>query len=372
MTTIPFLWIQSNQELQTASQHWLQCSVVFVDTEFVRRSTFFPQLGLIQLSDGDTHWLIDPSHISDWQPFTKVLASDSVLKVMHSASEDIDVFWSSFNCIPKPLFDTQIATGLAGIGAGFGFAKMVEHFTGSAVDKTETTSDWLARPLTEKQCQYAVADVALLAPCFERLQETLVSQQRFDWVLEDSQRLIDSHVCFMPPQDMYLRVKGVGKLGRAKLAVAQDIACWREAQVRELDRPRSRVLHDADLVAIAKRSPTHINEIPRSDAIGAGWLRKFGSVVIDVINQSLERDTQSWPELVKEPSAAEKAHLKASREYIQQLAEQIDIDANVIASKKDLRALYAAITQELPLPPLYQGWRANYLEALLKNEPALS
>ena len=334
----------------------------YIDTEFVRRTTFYPQLGLLQISDGETHCLVDPTTITEWQPLKTLFEDERIVKVMHSASEDIDVFASAINAVPKPLFDTQIACGLAGVGAGLGFAKMVEHFTGTVLDKGETTSDWLARPLTEKQCQYAVADVALLSPCYLALKDTLADQQRLAWVMEDSQRLIDKHVCFWPAEAMYTRVKGIGRVSPSKLVYARAIAAWREEQAKKLDRPRSRVLKDSDLIAIAKRQPQHIAQIPQSDSLGHGWLKRFGEQVLSVIQQASEESNDNWPSPIKELNSSQKQRLNALRDSLVPIAEKLAIESSALASKKDLQTLVVPQSEQAEL---FQGWRQQALAPML-------
>lgn len=361
-----FSWVLDNETLSSACDHWSTQAFVCVDTEFVRRTTFFPQLGLIQISDGVSNWLIDPVNISEWTPFVRLMSNRDVLKVMHSASEDVDVMNSRFDVVPAPLFDTQVAAAIAGVGAGLGFAKLVDHFTGVLPDKGETTSDWMKRPLTARQCDYAVADVEYLAPCYIALKALLEEQGRIDWVLEDSQRMIDNHPCFLPHEDMYTRVKGTGRLRANRMAICQSLAEWREGVAKQLDRPRSRVLKDADLLAICMRAPEDTHSFPRSEYLTSRWLKRFGEEALAAVRTGVAVDEALWPLPPKEPDAAAKSCFQAMKQVLEQVSLAQGIPEAALASKKDLFALIHSLRKDGELTPLLGGWRGPLLAEPLK------
>ncbi|HEY4597347.1 MAG TPA: ribonuclease D, partial [Thermoanaerobaculia bacterium] len=183
--------IRTDADLAAAAERWAAAPVLGLDTEFVRTNTFYHRLGLIQVTDGATSWLVDPLAARDLSPLAAVFRSPGV-KVLHSASEDIEVFYRALGVLPEPLFDTQIAGALAGAGAFLSYQKLVAAYLGVELAKEETRTDWLARPLSPGQLAYAAEDVAYLVPLYERLTADLQALGRLDWALEDSAALLDT------------------------------------------------------------------------------------------------------------------------------------------------------------------------------------
>src|SRR5262245_38627683 len=172
--------IETRNSLAEAYRQWAEAPVLGLDTEFVRTNTFFHKLGLIQVSDGQASWLVDPLAARDLTPLAAVFRSPGV-KVLHSASEDIEVFYRNLGVLPEPLFDTQIAGALAGAGAFRSYQKIVAAYLGVELAKEETRTDWIARPLSAAQLAYAAEDVAFLVPLYERLRNDLEAQGRLSW-----------------------------------------------------------------------------------------------------------------------------------------------------------------------------------------------
>ncbi|STS13321.1 ribonuclease D [Klebsiella pneumoniae] len=161
--------ITTDDGLRAVCEAASTASAVALDTEFVRTRTYYPQLGLLQLFDGQQVSLIDPLTINDWAPMRDLLLNQDVTKYLHAGSEDLEVFLNAFNLMPQPLIDTQILAAFCGRPMSWGFASMVEEYSGVALDKSESRTDWLARPLTERQCEYAAADVWYLLPIASQL-----------------------------------------------------------------------------------------------------------------------------------------------------------------------------------------------------------
>lgn len=161
--------IDQDDQLADVCQKARQHAAVALDTEFVRTRTYYPQLGLIQLFDDQQLVLIDPLNIRDWSPFIALLTDTSVTKFLHAGGEDLEVFLHRFGVLPTPMIDTQILAAFSGQPLSWGFASMVAHFTQVELDKSESRTDWLARPLTQRQCEYAAADVHYLLPIARQL-----------------------------------------------------------------------------------------------------------------------------------------------------------------------------------------------------------
>ncbi|RXY62772.1 ribonuclease D, partial [Klebsiella pneumoniae] len=171
--------ITTDNGLRAVCEAASTASAVALDTEFVRTRTYYPQLGLLQLFDGQQVSLIDPLTINDWAPMRDLLLNQDVTKYLHAGSEDLEVFLNAFNLMPQPLIDTQILAAFCGRPMSWGFASMVEEYSGVALDKSESRTDWLARPLTERQCEYAAADVWYLLPIASQL---MAETDRAGWL----------------------------------------------------------------------------------------------------------------------------------------------------------------------------------------------
>ncbi|MBV6533906.1 ribonuclease D, partial [Ursidibacter maritimus] len=186
---IEFNWIQTNKELQTACLSIQQQSLLALDTEFVRTRTYYPQLGLIQLYDGKQVYLIDPLNITDFSPFIELLSNQNILKILHACGEDLDIFQHYFKQMPEPMIDTQVMSAFIGLGSSIGFSKLVANYCHVELDKSTSRTDWLKRPLSEKQLQYAVSDVWYLLPVYQKIKTLLAQTEWESAVNEECQTL---------------------------------------------------------------------------------------------------------------------------------------------------------------------------------------
>ncbi|MEL0332566.1 MAG: ribonuclease D, partial [Halieaceae bacterium] len=205
---------------------------VAVDTEFRRRDTFFPQVALVQLCWGAEAYLIDPLKLQDLTALRSFLTAQNQLKVIHSASEDLEVFSHWLGVLPAPLFDTQRAAGLLGLGAGQSYRALVAQFFDIDLPKDETQSDWLQRPLTAAQAEYAALDVTYLHPIGAQLLERATALHRLDWILEDGARMRPGG---KPPLSKF---KSAYRLPAAEQRALAALVAWREKEARGRDKPR--------------------------------------------------------------------------------------------------------------------------------------
>ncbi|MEP2603560.1 MAG: ribonuclease D, partial [Paraglaciecola sp.] len=171
-------------DTQALNDFCLQASkeqAIAVDTEFVRTRTLYPKLGLIQIYDGKQLVLVDPLSIDDFSSLQSLLTNPKVVKVLHSCSEDLEAFWHALKVVPAPIFDSQFAASIVGMGPALGYAKLVEMMLGVVVDKGESRTDWIARPLSEQQCAYAANDVLYLFQLYPELKSKVEQQQKLPW-----------------------------------------------------------------------------------------------------------------------------------------------------------------------------------------------
>ncbi|MEX2327160.1 MAG: ribonuclease D, partial [Pseudomonadales bacterium] len=249
--------------------------VITVDTEFARSHTYYPEVGLVQIYDGENCYLIDPVAIGTLKPLAPLLEDSSVLKVFHACSEDMEVFQYAVGALPSPAFDTQIAAAAVGVGFSISYQNLVGHYLGIDVPKEETRSDWLQRPLTQSQLDYAALDVIYLLMVFNKQQVELTRLQRLDWVAEECSLLTSDIAIIVDPDQCYLRVKSAGRMSKAELNVLRILCAWREREARKQNVPRNRVIEEKALVALARAGAKDRDEL-RLAGLSERQLRKFG------------------------------------------------------------------------------------------------
>lgn len=366
---IPFILVDSDAALRDCCQILLSSPAIALDTEFMRTSTYFAKLGLVQLANREHCWLVDPLAISDLEPLRQLLQAPTVLKVLHSCSEDLQVLQTSLGVFPEPLFDTQVAAGFVGEAFAMGYGRLVKALLDIDLDKQETRSDWLQRPLNAAQLYYAAEDVHYLIRAYEVLAERIDKMGRREWVVEDMNALL---VAATPeqPEQAYLRIKAAWQLDHAGLAVLQALATWRELQVRDQDIPRSWLIPDRDLMALAETRPATLAALSAAVELSPKVIRRHGEQLLELINTSRGAEA-SWPEPLPErlPRPAAKL-LKELRNRAEEIATSIEMAPELLTRKKDLEPLVRAAWQGVEPRlegSLAAGWRRDVIgEPLLE------
>ena len=357
--TVDYDWVGSNPELQTCVDYLSGASELAVDTEFMRTDTFYPIPALLQLSDGQRIFLIDPLGIDDWQPLRDLLCDRSIVKVLHSVSEDMEVFQRLLGCVPEPLLDTQIGAGLAGFGSGLGYQKLIDQLLGIAVEKGETRSNWLLRPLSESQCIYAALDVEHLLPAYRHIQRKLELLGRMDWWREEGQRQVNAASTDPAPDDYFNRIKSAWKLNALQQARLKAVCAWREEQARALDVPRGRVLKDPVCIEIARRAPDHPAALAAVPDIRESTVRRQGQTICDLVAKA---QALSEREMLTRPlEGQQKSQLKNVRDQLDTLSVENNIPREMLMNKRDMEDFVRLGS----LPAGSQGWRSHVLAKLV-------
>jgi ribonuclease D len=363
--------IESDPDLSAASRRWMELPALGLDTEFVRERTFFHRLGLIQVSDGEAVYLVDPLKVKDLSPLAEVLRAPGTVKVLHSASEDVEVFFRGLGTVPDPLFDTQVAAAMAGAGAFLSYQKLVAALFGVELPKGETRTDWLARPLSDAQLTYAAEDVAFLLPLYERLRGDLSAQGRLQWALEDSAALLDTGRFEEDFDAAWLRIKGAGRLNRRQLAALQALAAWREREARQRDLPRNFVLKEALLLSLATRRPATSREVRKLPDFDAGQAARDEAAWLEILHQAESLPEDALPPRVSQApfSPGLKELSQRLRERARKRAEALGVPPEILAPRRTLDALLRrALDPEPRLPSDLQGWRREVVgEDLLRE-----
>lgn len=371
---LPIQLITEPAHLAAAAASWAGVSALAIDTEFVRERTFFQRLGLVQICDGAAIWLVDPVAVPELEALSAVLRNPGVLKVVHSASEDIEVCFHRLQVAPAPLFDTQVAAGLAGLPPSLGYGRLVTELLGVELVKAETRTDWMARPLSEAQLAYAAEDVLYLLPLFHRLRDSLLEKDRLHWALEDSAALLDPARFSDDAERAYLRLKAAPQLTRAQLGLAQALAAWREREARGRDMPRSFLLRDDLLVALARRPPKNLQELKARPAYDARAGSRFAADWLEVLKDAAGRNP--LPEAIWSPPSdpASRRAEDALRQRVRKRAEEMGIAPEVLAPRRVISAL---LQKAVPAPNRESadstpppGWRREALADLLQHAPA--
>jgi ribonuclease D len=366
-----FTLIESDAELGEAARRWAEAPALGLDTEFVRTNTFYHRLGLIQVFDGSAAWLVDPLAARDLAPLAEAFRSPGV-KVLHSASEDIEVFYRALGVLPAPLFDTQIAGAFAGKGAFLSYQKLVAACLGVELAKEETRTDWLARPLSPGQLAYAAEDVAFLLPVYEQLAAELAALGRLSWVFEDSAALLDTARFVEDDESAYLRIKGAGRLDRRQLGALQGLAAWREREARRRDLPRNFVLKEGLLLDLATRRPQEAKDLQRLPSFDPRQAARDGATWLQLLADAASRPDPELPSRLsgKPFSAAAREVENRLRDRVRERAAELDVPPEILAPRRTLDALLR-LNVDKPdprLPRELAGWRREVIgEDLLRE-----
>jgi len=354
--------IESDAALRQLLDQAAGCEAVIVDTEFMRRNTFYPQVALLQLCfasgpAADCAWLIDPLTIEDTSGLAALLGNADVLKVLHSASEDLEVFQRWLGVLPQPLFDTQRAAALLDIGFGLGYAALVQEICNVELPKGETRSDWLQRPLTDAQCEYAAQDVSWLLNVWHELHPRATAQGKLEWILADG---ADATAAMGSGLNSYFqRIKTAWKLNSRQLGSLVALCEWREQTARERDKPRSWIIDDKACLQLAQSSPDSYAAMRDTADLPPPALRRYSEELLQVLAQQRAVPDNELPQRLPAPlNARQRDLLKKMKAQIREIAGSLESAPEVLLQGKDYELLLRdAIGETVVVPAHWQGWR---------------
>lgn len=350
--------IQDQSELDAIVSKFQNVPFVTVDTEFIRETTFWPELCLIQMAAPGLTALIDPLAPGlDLKSFFGLMADERVVKVFHAARQDIEIIFHLGGLIPHPVFDTQVAAMVCGFGESVSYDQLVSRITGAHIDKSSRFTDWRHRPLSEKQLTYALADVTHLVDVYQHLKAELEREGRAHWLNEEMEILTARETYDPHPEDAWKRLK-MRLRKPLELAVVQAVAAWREREARERNVPRGRVIKDDAIFEIAQQQPRDAAALARLRTTPKGWERSStASALLTVVNAALALSKEELPRLPKEPRQSEgsNAAVELLRVLLRLVAEKEGVAAKVLASGDDLDRL--ASEGETADVAALNGWR---------------
>ena len=294
--------ITTTAELSKACATLATAEFVTVDTEFIRETTFWPELCLIQMASDDLAVLVDPlGEDIDLAPFFALMADPGVVKVFHAARQDIEIIYKLGQVIPAPLFDTQIAAMVCGFGESIAYDQLVARTTEGRIDKTSRFTDWRRRPLSQSQLEYALADVTYLRDVYRALTAQLKAEGRAGWVESEMDVLSAPETYDLHPDDAWTRLK-LRVRKPIELAVLKEVAAWREREARTRDQPRGRILKDDAIFEIAQQQPKDEEALGRLRTIPRGWERSSaGRDIVAAVNRALAIPKGDLPRIPKPP-----------------------------------------------------------------------
>ncbi|TCV99974.1 ribonuclease D [Biostraticola tofi] len=361
--------ITQDGQLQTLCEQARQFPRIALDTEFVRTRTYYPQLGLIQLFDGVNLSLIDPLAITDWQPFIDLLADSAVVKILHACSEDLEVFLHAFSQLPVPMIDTQVLAAFTGKPLSRGFAAMVLEYHQVALDKSESRTDWLARPLSEKQCSYAAADVYWLLPMAEKL---LAETEQAGWMTAARQEC--DAICLrrqdtVSPELAYRDITHAWQLRTRQLACLQKLAAWRLRKARERDMAVNFVVREENLWQVARFMPGSLAELDKLGLSGPE-IRYHGNTLVALVQEAeaLADDALPEPVLNLVDHTGYRQVFKRIKEQIALVSQQTGLSVELLASRRQINQLLSnhwGLTEAAREPELVSGWRGALMGDML-------
>jgi ribonuclease D len=354
LTSTAYRYVSTESQLEDVIAALGDQSAYALDTEFHREKTYFPKLALVQLAWGDDLVIVDPLAV-DLSPFKSVLESASTA-VIHAADQDLEVLLLACGALPTVLFDTQIAAGFVGMSTP-SLATLYERFLGVRVGKGDRLTDWLQRPLTDDQLNYAATDVVHLLEIHAMLTEDLLSRGRLQWALDEceNQRLRSRGQ--RDPQEAYRRIKEARQLRGKARSVAQSVAGWRERRAAELDIPVRYVISDIAVLGIAQRPPRSRRDLEKIRGFDRGLRDDVVVQLLDVVGRALDAPDPAPTEVVVSiPLDRDlRPAVALISAWVSQMARDLEIDSTLLATRGDLEALLG----EAPDARLREGWRTQ-------------
>ncbi len=351
--------ITTTAELKAFCERLHGAPFVAVDTEFMRETTYWPKLCLIQAATPDAEAVIDPlSPDIDLSCFLAVMADKSIEKVFHAARQDVEIF-SNLGAIPMPLFDTQIAGMAAGFGEQIAYDALVRQMLKIDLDKSSRFTDWARRPLSEAQLSYAIADVTHLARLFPLLRGRLEETGRLPWVTEEMRAMTDPALYDVDPENAWKRLRPRRHTAKY-LAIFRAVAAWRERTAQTRDQPRGRILKDEAVDELATQAPTEADDLNRLRSVPKGFAgSKFGPELVEAIRDAIKNADSYAPVVARggpPPSPAAGAVVELLKVLLKARAEDADVASKLIATVADLEKIANDDNAETPA---LQGWRLD-------------
>lgn len=358
-----YQWIDSQEALDVACERVADADVIALDTEFFRENTFFPVPALIQFAAGELAYLIDPL-VTPCTPAFRQLLQGKAIKLLHACSEDLEVLQHWAGVLPTPLVDTQVAQSLLGETPSMGYQKLVEFWIGETLPKEETRSNWLERPLTPSQCDYAALDVIYLLKVWALQAERLSELGRCEWLIQECAGLIEQAGRSVEADGQWFaRHRQLWRLDPRQLEAYRLMTIWREGETRRRNLPRNWLIGDKLLFAAAEAMPKNRYELAEVEGFKPALVKKEGDTLLALVKQAQHSDEESLPRRWSDPmQPAFKRRFKALKQVVTEKAGELGLASEVLMRRRDIEELVMQDMAGKPLTPP-GGWRGDCLSA---------
>jgi len=352
-----------------------QASVVAIDTEFMREKTYFAKLCLIQLANDDLAAIVDPLVCKDLSPLCELFEDTSVVKILHAGGQDLEIFFRECETTLSPIFDTQTAATLTGYPQQIGYGPLVNEVTGVKLDKGDSYTDWSRRPLSATQVEYALNDVRYLPEVYRELSGKLEESGRTDWLQAEFDRLADPATYRIVPEEQWRRVKRISSLNRRQLAVAREVAAWREREAIRRDIPKRWVLGDEGVVEVARRAPATGAELSAIRGVPDKIGQSATGGLLEAVAKGAAVDEEDLPSLKKKrrPAVDIDGAVDLMVALVRLRAHEHGVAMPLLASRDELERLASGDREG---NAMLEGWRreivGNELVELLDGSVTLS
>lgn len=364
---IEYVYIETDEALAKIMSRLRGRAAVALDTEFARSHTYYPEVGLVQLYDGETCYLVDPLGIDDLGVMAEFLLDRSVIKVLHACSEDLEVLQYAVGATPVPVFDTQIASAALGLNFAVSYQTLVEHFLHISIAKDETRSDWLQRPLSDAQLNYAALDVIHLLEVYFEQRDELEAADKAHWVAEECACLGGEVAITLAPEAFYRKVKSASRMTSAELNRLQVLCAWRERLARKLNVPRNRVVEEKALVAIARGDVRDKSRLQHAAGMTPRQVRKYGDEILFMLSEARLVPEHELPKTGPDTAPVNGDQLKMLKRIVQDRAESLNVAPELLARRRHLEQLVRSeeLTGDYRLPAPLTGWREDVIGCFL-------
>ena len=363
--------IDSAEALQEICTKIVETGRVAVDTEFFWERTFYPELGIVQLGiDQDKAWLLDmPALNGKLKPLGLILANPEIEKIIHDAKQDLTILRIATGYYPKNVFDTRLAAGFVGPSSSLSLLDTCREFTGEVLSKDETRSNWLQRPLSPKQHQYALNDVLFLPIIRDEIISKAETLDRRRWLAEEMELYDDPQIYDDPPvNQVYSKVKGSGRLKKDELAILRELASWREKEARRRNRPRRHIIPDVPLITLAISQPINIDTLKQNYGLSPRAAQRYGQPLLRAVKEGLQVAPADYPTSLQKPRGQNSAsRSRKLLDFIEEFCNNNDLDPALLANRQDVEKLIQADDPKTCNLPLMQGWRYEYAGKKILN-----
>ena len=341
--------IETTEKLEAFMGKISAAKWVALDTEFLREKTYYAKLCLIQIEADGHRACVDPLSINDLSSLVDVLNDPEVTIVLHAAHQDMEILLQLSGKVPAPIFDTQVAAAVLGLGDTMAYARLVEQMLGVAIDKSQVRTDWSRRPLKEAQLKYAIDDVRYLAQIYPMMLEKLNAQNRLEWLDKDFAKASDPETYAINAEQRWKKIRGNQVLKRPQLAILRELAAWRENLAEQKDLPRKWIIGDDILIDLARQNLENSQEIGQIRGINADRTKKYHQTWLELMKKGAESPESEWPELPrsKKPTPTQNGVIDLLMLVIQIEAKRQGITPAVIAGRKQVASMIQASEQKL-------------------------